>query len=427
MSEVREQSEAVESFDRRPPGEFDVCVLGGAGHVGLPLSILLADRGMRTLILDVNARGLEEISRGTMPFREKGAEPLLRQVLAKRMLAFSTCPASISGVATLIVTIGTPVDEFHSPVMRVMTDCFRPLLPYMTDKQLVILRSTVVPGVTDWLSRELRLGGKPPLLSFCPERVVQGRALVEMQEVPQLVSGVSPEAEDAAAAFFERIAPEVVRLSPIEAKFAKLLSNAYRYIQFAASNQFYTIAASLGVDYYRVLNAMKLNYPRLRDFPGAGFAAGPCLFKDTMQLAAGCDGRFSLGHAAMVVNEGLPAFLEQQIAPEHPLAEMTVGLLGMAFKADSDDIRASLSYKLKKLLLVRAKAVLTADPFVTEDPDILPLEQVMDRSDLLIVCAPHSVYRNLHLEEKPVVDIWNAVGRQVESAEKVASPRMPAS
>jgi UDP-N-acetyl-D-mannosaminuronic acid dehydrogenase len=155
-----------------------------------------------------------------------------------------------------------------------------------------------------------------------------------------------------------------------------------------------------------VLDGMRRNYPR-GEMPGAGFAAGPCLFKDTMQLAAFYRNQFSLGFAAMLVNEGMPQFIVDQIAAQHRLQEITVGLLGMAFKANIDDPRSSLSYKLKKLLAMKAGRVLTTDPFVKGDRDLVPLETVLAESDVLVLCTPHKAYKDLDLGNRPVFDIWN--------------------
>jgi UDP-N-acetyl-D-mannosaminuronic acid dehydrogenase len=283
-------------------------------------------------------------------------------------------------------------------------------MPILSDDQLVILRSTVYPGTTEWVDRYLRLKGKCPKVAFCPERITQGNAIDELKGLPQIVSGTSQEAEDGAAEVFSQIAPEIIRLSPMEAELAKLFCNAYRYIQFAATNQFYIIANSAGLDYYRILEGMKQNYPRMRDLPRAGFSAGPCLLKDTMQLAAFYNHGFSLGHTAMLVNEGLPLYVVNQMSQKYDLPNLTVGLLGMAYKAESDDLRSSLSYKLKKTLLFRAKKVLTTDPLVRQDPELLPLEDVLARSDLLILCVPHRAYQNLDTSNKPVIDIWNFLG-----------------
>lgn len=394
-----------------PNGQgFDVCVVGGAGHVGLPLSIVFAAKGLRVLIYDLNGRALETIARGEMPFMERGAEPLLREVLGRGLLSFTTDAAGVGRASNVIIIIGTPIDEFLNPSLKPITSCIDQLFPHLSDEQLIVLRSTVYPGVTQTIAKYLADKGRKTKVAFCPERIVQGYAVEELQTLPQIVSGATPEAEDAAAALFEKIAPEIVRLTPSEAELVKLLSNAYRYIQFAVTNQFFLIANSAGVDYYRVLDGMKKNYPRMADVPSAGFAAGPCLFKDTMQLVAFCKNQFSIGHAAMLVNESLPMFVADNLASRFKLEEMTVGLLGMAFKANNDDTRSSLSYKLKKLLSFRAKAVLTTDPYVTTDPMLLPLETVISRSEILVLCAPHAPYRDLRLDGKIVVDIWNLWG-----------------
>jgi UDP-N-acetyl-D-mannosaminuronic acid dehydrogenase len=239
---------------------------------------------------------------------------------------------------------------------------------------------------------------------------VQGHAIRELRTLPQIVSGTTPEAEDAAAQVFGQIAPKIVRMVPKEAEFAKLFSNAYRYIQFAAANQFFMMVEAEGLDYARLLEGMKADYGRMRDLPGPGFAAGPCLYKDTLQLAAFADNQFPIGRAAIQVNEGLPTFLVEQLRARFPLDGMIVGLLGMAFKADSDDIRASLSYKMKKLLRYRAKDVLTTDPLVRTDPELLPLDEVVDRSDLLVLCVPHAAYSDLKVGDKPVLDTWTLLG-----------------
>jgi UDP-N-acetyl-D-mannosaminuronic acid dehydrogenase len=264
-----------------------------------------------------------------------------------------------------------------------------------------------------WLDHYFSSKGREMTVAFCPERVVQGFAIDELQKLPQIVSGTTRKAEEAAAQLFGLITPEVVRLQPMEAEFAKLFNNAYRYIQFATTNQFFMIANSAGVDYNRILWGMKKDYPRAGDVPGAGLAAGPCLFKDTMQLAAFSDNQFSLGHAAMAINEGLVLYLVDQLKKKYSLKKLTVGLLGMAFKANSDDTRASLSYKLKKILEFHAKKVLATDPHVTTDLALSPLKQVVAQSDLLILCVPHKAYKNLDTEKKPVVDIWGFFGNGV--------------
>ena len=384
----------------------DITVVGGAGHVGIPLMLALAEAGLRVNVNDLNQQTLDTLKAGKLPFIEDGAAEVLAKALANGRLVFTNSSDKISTRGPVIVTIGTPIDEFLNPVRRVVQDCFDAILPSLVDGQLVILRSTVFPGTTDWLASYLKAKGRNLQVAFCPERVVQGYGLKELREMPQIVSGCTPEAERASVELFERIAPEVVVLTPLEAEFAKLFANAYRYIEFATANEFYMITKSAGVDYQRVLAGMKHNYPRLKSLPRPGFAAGPCLMKDTMQLSAFARNQFGLGHAALLINEGLVLQVVEDIKRRCDLANTTVGLLGMAFKAESDDNRASLSYKFKKVLGGLARAVLTTDPFITNDPDLVPLDDVIAKSDFLILCTPHAVYRSADFKGKPVFDVW---------------------
>ena len=385
----------------------DLTIVGGAGHVGVPLVLSFAAKGFKVNVNDINPDTLATLKAGQLPFIEYGAEPLLTKALAEKRLIFTSKPSEISPNAPVIVTIGTPVDEFLNPVRRVIEECIDRLTPHLHDGQLIILRSTLYPGTTVWIDEHLKRQGRNLKVAFCPERIVQGNGIEELSRMPQIVSGTSPEAEEEAAALFQPIVQEIVRVNPTEAEFAKLFNNAYRYIEFSVTNQFYLIAKSAGLDYDRILQAMKHNYPRAKNIPGPGFAAGPCLVKDTMQLLAFARNEFALGNAAIMVNEGLPLHIIEDLRRNHDLPKMTVGLLGMAFKSEIDDVRASLSYKLKNALLGNCKAVLATDPFVTTDPTLLPLDEVVARSDLLILCTPHRCYRSAYLQGKPVIDVWS--------------------
>lgn len=387
----------------------EVCVVGGAGHVGAPLAIVFASKGLRTLAYDVNRRALEDLSAGRLPFLEVGGEPLLAETLKAGTLCFSSDASSVAGVPNLIVTIGTPIDEYHNPRLQVMARCLDDLIPHLSDDQTLILRSTVYPGVTEFVDRYLRARGRKLRIAFCPERVVQGYAINELQTLPQIVSGLTPDAQGVAAELFGRIAPKIVRMGVKEAEFAKLISNAWRYVQFAAANQFYMLVESAGLDYDHVLAGLKEDYPRMRDLPRPGFAAGPCLMKDTMQLVAFDNNHFTLGNLAMMVNEGLPNFIVERLRLEYDLTTKRVGILGMAFKAESDDVRDSLSFKLAKILRFHGAMVLCSDEFADQD-GFVPAEKLVADSDIVIVGVPHSRYRSLSIPQGvEVMDLWGVL------------------
>jgi UDP-N-acetyl-D-mannosaminuronic acid dehydrogenase len=249
-------------------------------------------------------------------------------------------------------------------------------------------------------------------VAFCPERIAEGKALTELFELPQIVSARQQAAMVRARKLFEVLTAETVEMLPEEAELAKLYTNTYRYLKFALANQLYMMANDFGLDYERIRRGVTHNYPRAADLPAAGFAAGPCLLKDTMQLAAFNNNNFFMGHAAMMVNEGLPLYVVDRLARRYDLPTMTVGILGMAFKGENDDIRSSLAYKLKRILRFKAAAVLCADPYVTVDLNLVSQDEVLERSGLIVIGAPHRRYADLAID-KPVVDIWGIRGNGV--------------
>jgi UDP-N-acetyl-D-mannosaminuronic acid dehydrogenase len=388
---------------------LDVVVVGGGGHVGLPLAIALAESGARVGIFDVSEVAVKLINDAQLPFDEPGALPVLERVVADQRLTATTDPSIVAQAENVVVVIGTPVDEHLNPDPRAIPRALQVCADSFRDGQLLVLRSTVYPGVTAQVERMLSGLGLEMDVAFCPERIAEGKAMTELYSLPQIIGARTPEARDRARALFARLTSTLVDVSPEEAELAKLFTNTWRYIKFAAANQFYMMANDRGLDFERIRQALSLDYPRAADMPGAGFAAGPCLFKDTMQLAAFNNNNFALGHSAMLVNEGLPLYLVARLEGQHDLSQMTVGILGMAFKAESDDTRSSLSYKLKRILEFKAGRVLCTDPYVTSDPTLQPLDDVVAQSDLLIVAAPHPEYKALQTTV-PVADVWNALG-----------------
>ncbi|MEX1171212.1 MAG: nucleotide sugar dehydrogenase, partial [Chloroflexota bacterium] len=350
------------------------------------------------------------IAAGQMPFLENGADELLARVLGTGRLELGADGEIISRADTLIVVIGTPVDEFLGPSMTVFERAVNQIAPHLRDGALVVLRSTVYPGTTAYVTQHLADAGCRVDVAFCPERIAEGHALEELHSLPQIIGADTDVAAERAIAFFSRITASTIRTTTKEAELAKLFTNTWRYMKFAVANQFFMIADQAGVDYTNVLRAIREDYPRAQDLPGPGFAAGPCLFKDTMQLAAFTADHFPMGQSAMQVNEGLPAYIVTALERRYGgLQGKTVGILGMAFKAESDDTRASLSYKLRKLLAWAGATVVATDPYVVDDR-LVSLDEVLAQSDILVLGAPHRAYRELEVGGKDVVDVWGAMG-----------------
>ena len=392
--------------------KYELCIIGGAGHVGLPLGVSFANGGVKTVLLDINKEALEKIQSGTFPFKERGGEEALKEALQSGNICTTDASEVIADSKYILIVLGTPIDEYLSPefggIMRALDrygDCFR-------DGHIIILRSTVYPGTTEKIQNYFLEKGKKIKVAFCPERITQGYAIEEIKVLPQIVSAFDDDTLKEVSALFQKItSAKIISVKPIEAELAKLFTNAWRYIRFAVANQFFIIAQENGLDYQHIERAMKEDYARNKDLPSPGFTAGPCLLKDTMQLAAFTNNNFWLGHAAMLVNEGLVNHVIKGLKREYAnsLKDKTVGILGMAFKANSDDHRDSLSYKLRKIAHVECKEVLCSDPYVKNE-QFVSIDHVLKHSDIIILAAPHAEYAGINPKDYPrvrFVDIWN--------------------
>src|SRR6478752_7637601 len=247
--------------------EHEVVVIGGGGHVGLPLAIAFADRGLSVVVHDVSDRAVEMVNTGLLPFLEPGAEPKLREALERGRITASTDPAVVSTAEHVIVVIGTPVDEHLNPDPRAIPRALAESAPYFRDGQLLVLRSTVYPGVTALVERMVADLGLDVDVAFCPERIAEHHAMDELFSLPQIVSSRTNRGQKRAESLFGRLTDSVVPMQPEEAELAKLFTNTWRYIKFAAANQFYMMANDRGLDFEKIRAGLTQDYPRAADLP----------------------------------------------------------------------------------------------------------------------------------------------------------------
>src|SRR5262245_14716939 len=219
---------------------LDVVVLGGGGHVGLPLSLVLAKAGLRVGVYDTNETTLDRIAAGEMPFLENGADVLLGEVLESGRLEFGSDGEMIGRTDTLVVVIGTPVDEFLAPSMTIFERAVDQIAPHLRDGALVVLRSTVYPGTTAYVRQHLAEAGCRVDVAFCPERIAEGHALEELHSLPQIIGADDDESADRASELFGRLARKTIRTTTKEAEPATLFTNTWRYMKFAVATQFFT-------------------------------------------------------------------------------------------------------------------------------------------------------------------------------------------
>ena len=380
-----------------------IAIVGGGGRVGLPLALILAANGNQVIIVDSDEDRVDKINLRIMPFYEVGAEDLMSKISSENLIA-TTSNEGIVDSNVCILIIGTPVSDDGIPSANYMGDLVRDLSEYLQTTQLLMLRSTVYPGITE----EIELIAQKLIpniqVSFCPERIAEGKAFEEMKLLPQIIGVESDEAFKISQKVFDGISPKFIRTTFKEAEISKLFSNAYRYFKFAIANEFFQICTSNGINWLNVWSSLKDDYPRAADLPLPGFAAGPCLVKDTIQLNYYSDDNFMIGKSALKVNENLPDYIVSILEEKYTLDQMVVGILGMTFKGDVDDFRASLSFKLKDVLNKKVKQVLCSDEVLQKDY-FISAQDLVSKSDIIIIATPHSTYKKLDIK-KPLVDIW---------------------
>ena len=382
----------------------NICIVGGAGHVGTPLGLAFSNKGFKVILLDKNLRNIKKINKGIMPFQEQGCEKLLKKMIKKKNILASKDLNNIKKSKYIIVCLGTPINKQHNPDLKNFINFFYQIKKNLNDKQIIIIRSSIYPGICDKVYNIIK--SKCKNLSYCPERIAQGKSLIELPKLPQIVSAKNNVAKFESAKIFKKICKKIIFTDIIEAELIKLFSNAYRYINFSISNQFYMMCKKYRLDFFKIRELMRDNYQRNANIPSAGFTAGPCLLKDTMQLSSFYNHKFLLGHSAKLVNEGLPKFIANDLIKNYNLKKKTVGILGLSFKAENDDIRDSLSIKLLKYFKSKKIKTFQSDEYY-KDKNNIDKKDLVKKSDIVIISTPHKAYKNLKISKKKVlVDLW---------------------
>lgn len=372
-----------------------VAVIGAGGHVGFPFSCVIADAGHTVYGIDINQTAVDNLNRGIVPYIEEGAGDILRDNLNKERLLFTTDFDFIKDVDVVAIMIGTPVDGEGNARLDDLFDFLdNNLIPRMKKDQLIVLRSTVSPGTTEVLRKHINnakqwVEGLDYQLVFCPERVLQGRSIIETTKLPQIIGAFNGRSFESAKNFFSTfITNQIFQLTPKEAELGKLMTNMYRYVTFAFANEMWMIGEKHGVNIDKVIDACNYDYPRM-DVPHPGpNVGGPCLFKD---------GRFLLSdipfgdliQTSFLINEGMPEYVFNRIREINPQLN-NVLILGATFKKGCDDTRNSLSFKLKKVCKKHGVNVWMIDPLHIEDLNI-PSNGTFDA---VVVMTPHDDFLN---------------------------------
>ena len=381
----------------------EIAIIGGAGHIGLPLGILFANKGKKVLLYDKNKENVKKINQLQMPFMEHGGESLLKK--NKKRIFATTEKDYLKYPKTIIICIGTPVKN-SKPNLKFFFKMFKEVKPYLDTSKLIIIRSSIYPGTC--LKVQKLLGKKFKNISYCPERVVQGKSISELPKLPQIVSGLSENSINRSKVLFKLICNKIIITTILEAELTKLFSNAWRYINFSISNQFYNICENLDINFRSLRKNMIEGYERNKSMPMAGFAAGPCLYKDTAQLNAFLKNSFTLGIAATKINQSFPKAIYSKMFHKFKsnLFKKKIGILGLAFKSVIDDNRDSLSLNLYRLLKKKKLNVKISDDFV-DMKGLINKKELIKKCDIIILGVPHSTYKNIKIpKNKYLIDSW---------------------
>ena len=388
----------------------NISIIGGTGHVGFALGLIFSSKGFNVSLIDVNQENIKKVNSGKVPFLEENSQTLLRRMIRKKKIYATNKLQDVQKSKYIIICIGTPVDKNLNPKLKNFINFFHQLKKFLRKDQIVIIRSSIYPGICNKIYEIIK--NRCSNLSYCPERIVQSKAISELPKLPQLVSGKSKIAINESKNLFKKVCKKIIITEVIEAELVKLFSNAYRYINFSISNQFYMICQNLDLNFFKIRDIMRDGYMRNANIPLSGFTAGPCLLKDTMQLSSFYNHNFLLGHSAMNINEGIPKFIIKKLEKKFNLKKKVIGVLGLTFKSETDDIRDSLAIKLLKLLKSKKIKTLQSDEYFKNEKNVKK-EYLIKKSDIIILSSPHKAYKKLKIgKNKTLVDIWGLIEKK---------------
>jgi UDP-N-acetyl-D-mannosaminuronic acid dehydrogenase len=398
----------------------DVAVVG-LGRVGLPLALSFADRGLKVVGVDNDPDRLGAVREGRMPFEETGAQELLDRVHAGEQLSLSERVADAASARHIVITLGTPSFSHIEIDMRDIRSALDDLLGVLAPGHSLILRSTVAPGTTEFVAGYLTKHrgfdiGEDVFVAHAPERIAAGRFLEEIDTLPCIVGGVGARSGEIVAELFGAFHAPIVQTTPVQAELAKIWANILRYTNFALPNLLMMDCERYAANVFEVIDLINRDYPR-GGIAKPGLTAGTCLRKD-FTFSEERSAAPGMLLAVSRVNESVPLFLLEGIKRRlGSLANRKVAVLGLAFKADTDDERDSLAHKLIRLLERELADVAVHDPRVPTPT--LSLEQAVDGAEVVVVAADHAEFRDPRTlsaiadgssGDCLVVDPWNCWG-----------------
>ncbi len=382
-----------------------ISIIGGAGHIGLPLALKFCENNFFVEIIDKNKIAIENLKKSIFPFNEIGGKRLLEHCLRKKKLRFNHEYSGVQDADFIIITVGTPLVK-KKPSLNEINGVILKIKKYLKNNQSVILRSTVFPGAIKKIYNKVHNINKKIGISYCPERVAQGKSLEEIKKLNQIISSSSKREEKKITKLFKNICDDISICTFEEAELIKLFSNAWRYAKFALSNEFFMLCNDKNLNYKKIHHLMTINYPRNNGLPTQGFAAGPCLPKDSVQLYLSNKKNSKLVMTSHKINEKLPNYFVNSLKKKINISGKKIGILGTTFKSNIDDERDSLSIKLKEILEKNGAKVFCNDPHV-KNQNYLSIKQIKSKCKIIFLATPHKQYKKINLKNKIIIDCWD--------------------
>jgi UDP-N-acetyl-D-mannosaminuronic acid dehydrogenase len=393
----------------------------GIGRVGLPLALTLCDSGFKTIGIDIDIPLIDKVNRKIFPFHEPGYSELIKKV------DFRCTPdtAEIADCENIIITVGTPLLSHIETDLSQVTRVINSIIPFLREGHNIILRSTIAPKTTLFVRNlleqktEFKVGSEI-FLSFCPERLAEGKAMVELRELPQIVGAEDPASASKAEKIFEKVTVEVIHTNYVSAELVKLFNNISRYVHFSVANQLAYIADEFDVDIYDIIHMTNHKYPR-GVIPQPGMTAGTCLRKDFGMINETIP-YTDLLLSAWKVNEFTPKFLVDNMKRRALIFNKKIAVLGYTFKNDVDDTRDSLIPKLIRYIERENPAcVRVHEPNIEGKLDMLyenyTLKDALENVDIVFFAINHKAFKNgignifnLCNKDTWFSDIWNLGG-----------------
>ncbi|OFP31120.1 UDP-N-acetyl-D-mannosamine dehydrogenase [Corynebacterium sp. HMSC068G04] len=417
------QENAANGFDK-------VCVVG-LGYIGLPTAAFIASKGVKVVGVDINERFVKLINEGTVPFFEPGFEELLTKVVGEGNLV---AQAEQVEADAYIVCVPTPFQDNHKVDTKYIRAASEALAPHLRPGALVVLESTSPPGTTEDMAKHL-IELRPDLslndeddnaifVAHCPERVLPGQIMEEMENNDRVIGGLTPKGTELARDLYATFCTaELLMTNATTAEMAKLTENSFRDVNIAFANELSLICDRLGIDVWELIELAN-HHPRvniLQPGPGVG---GHCIAVDPWFIVSAAPEEAKLIKLARDVNDGKPEWvIEQVVKALEGKEKPVVAALGIAFKNDIDDLRESPSLEIVKRLGVDNPEldIRVVEPNVNELPAVLSnisnltkqdTKEAIAAAEVVLLLVNHKEFVNLDqsvLEDKTVIDtkgIW---------------------